>query len=450
MMPLSIQAADESTIFGSAVHPILEAKCVGCHGEKKQKGKLRLDSFEAVAKGGSSGEKSIVPTKSAESELYKRLILPEDDDDHMPPEGKKQLSKEEMEIIKWWIDSDGTAGKKLVVSEAPEGIQAQLKKLAEANPNGPKKVEKKADGPVVPKPTAEQEKAIAKLQEDLGIVVLPIAQDNPGLSFTAVNVVDKFGDAELAKFDPIAANLLDVNIARTKVTDAGLATLGKMTNLTRLRAEKTGITDGGMDHLKGLANLRYLNLYGTKVTDAGLMKLAELKNLRRVYAWQTGVTKEGAAKLHAKLPEVLINLGWDNEVGAKPKIVRAPAPKDAPAEEKKDDSAFGGLIQPILAGKCAGCHGAEKQKGKLAVHTFEALMKGGKDGKTVVAGKSAESTIFKRISLPADDDDHMPPKDKDQLSKKDIALLKWWIDSGADGKLALKDAKVPAEILTLK
>lgn len=45
------------------------------------------------------------------------------------------------------------------------------------------------------------------------------------------------------------------------------------------------------------------------------------------------------------------------------------------------------IVQPILTAKCAGCHGEDKQKGKLRVDTFAELMKGGSEGESVVAGK---------------------------------------------------------------
>ena len=51
-------AADPDAIkfFESKVRPVLVARCLKCHGEAQQKGKLRLDSREAVLKGGESGE----------------------------------------------------------------------------------------------------------------------------------------------------------------------------------------------------------------------------------------------------------------------------------------------------------------------------------------------------------------------------------------------------------
>ena len=175
-----------------------------------------------------------------------------------------------------------------------------------------------------------------------------------------------------------------------------------------------------------------------------------MKKLKRLYLWQTGVTDEGAKKLAEKLPEVLINLGWDKEIGNKPKITRIATIEEPKDEKPAADTVYGALIHPVLEAKCTGCHGAEKQKGKLAVHTLEALLKGGKSGDTVVAKKAADSSLVKRISLPKEDDDHMPPEDKEQLTEKEIALLKWWIDAGADGAVKLSDAKVPAEILLLK
>ena len=444
-------AADDPTVYGNVIAPIFHAKCVSCHGPDKKKGKMAMHTMELLLKGGSSGEKAIVPNHADQSEIFLRIELPEDDEDHMPPEGKDQLTPQETAIIKWWIDSGASADANLVEGDVPEDIREVVVKIAKDNPEGVVIVEKpKETGPVVPPPTKEQEAAIAKIQEDLNVVVLPLAQDNPGLTFTAVNVVKEFDDSKLARFEPIAENLLQVNIARTQVTDAGLENIAKMKNLTSLRLEKTGVTDSGLQHLGELENLEYLNLYGTKVSDAGLDKLANLKKLRRLYLWQSEVTEEGAKKLTGKLPELLINLGWDKEVGKKPEITPV-ATIEAPEENAPDpETVYGALIHPIMEAKCASCHGKEKKKGKLAVHTLEALMKGGDEGNTVVAGKSAESVLVQRIDLPKDDDDHMPPEDKEQLTAKETALIKWWIDSGAKGESKLAEAQVPASILLLQ
>ena len=153
------------------------------------------------------------------------------------------------------------------------------------------------------------------LEKELGIVLLPIAQNDPALTFNCVNVADKFGDAELAKLAPVADRFVEINLSRSKITDAGLATVAAMKNLKRLNLANTAVTDAAADQLAGLATLEYLNLVGTKVTDAAMPKFEKIAALKKLYVWQTAVTKPAAEALHVKLPAIAINLGWDNERG---------------------------------------------------------------------------------------------------------------------------------------
>lgn len=94
--------AEAKVDFKTQVWPILDKSCLRCHGAKKKKGDLRLDTKAHAMKGGEHGV-VIVPGKSAESKLYKLITLPEDDDDFMPAKGDP-LTKEQREIIRRWID----------------------------------------------------------------------------------------------------------------------------------------------------------------------------------------------------------------------------------------------------------------------------------------------------------------------------------------------------------
>ncbi|MBI2480457.1 MAG: DUF1549 domain-containing protein, partial [Planctomycetia bacterium] len=92
--------ADEAlAYFEQQIRPILATKCVKCHGEKKQEGKLRLDSHEAMLKGGESGP-SIVPGETSESLLIEAIKY---ESFEMPPTG--QLSAKEIEHFEQWIAS---------------------------------------------------------------------------------------------------------------------------------------------------------------------------------------------------------------------------------------------------------------------------------------------------------------------------------------------------------
>lgn len=131
-------AADEH--FEKSVWPLLQAKCLKCHGESKPKGGLRLDYREGILKGGDSGP-SFVSGKPAESLFLK--VIEYKDDIQMPPSGK--LSDPEVAIIRQWLKSDlawkkgiGADPSKVVKhEEKPKRIEAKdywayqpLKKVA--------------------------------------------------------------------------------------------------------------------------------------------------------------------------------------------------------------------------------------------------------------------------------------------------------------------------------
>ncbi len=87
-------------------------------------------------------------------------------------------------------------------------------------------------------------------------------------------------------------------------------------------------------------------------------------------------------------------------------------------------------VQAVLESKCLECHNPDKVKGELLMHTAEALLKGGDSGPALVPGKPDASELVKRMVLPADHDDIMPPKGG-PLPTADIELIKAWIAQGA-------------------
>jgi hypothetical protein len=86
--------------------PILSAKCFACHGPdaRARKGKFRLDLREIATKPTRSGDTPIVPGKSAQSEVVRRVFA-NDESQRMPPmKGGKALTEGEKDLIKRWID----------------------------------------------------------------------------------------------------------------------------------------------------------------------------------------------------------------------------------------------------------------------------------------------------------------------------------------------------------
>ncbi|MBY0508284.1 MAG: ankyrin repeat domain-containing protein [Bryobacteraceae bacterium] len=100
--------------FEKEVQPILAEKCHSCHGAEVQQSGLRLDKRQNALRGGDYGP-VIVPGKSAESKLIKRLVNG-DGGLQMPPSGA--LSDEEIAKLRTWIDQ-GADFRITVTDEAP-------------------------------------------------------------------------------------------------------------------------------------------------------------------------------------------------------------------------------------------------------------------------------------------------------------------------------------------
>jgi len=112
-------------VFAVIIEPVFANKCVICHGPAKAKGGLRLDSFAAVMQGGKD-DVAIVPGHAAQSPLVQRALLPAGEDDHMPPDGKPQLTRAELTILQWWIDAGAPETNTLGELRPPSEVLAAL------------------------------------------------------------------------------------------------------------------------------------------------------------------------------------------------------------------------------------------------------------------------------------------------------------------------------------
>jgi hypothetical protein len=117
---------------------------------------------------------------------------------------------------------------------------------------------------------------------------------------------------------------------------------------------------------------------------------------------------------------------------------------DKPAEA--EPLVYQDVIAPMMEEKCWKCHNEQKIKGKFRMDTYELLVKGGKEGPGLVAGKADESNIIIRCELPVDDDERMPPDEKPGLTEEQLAVIKWWINEGASNELKLSEANAPADV----
>jgi uncharacterized membrane protein len=121
--------------------------------------------------------------------------------------------------------------------------------------------------------------------------------------------------------------------------------------------------------------------------------------------------------------------------------VFAPLMKSNEAVDPDKMTVYQAGVKPVLERKCFSCHNESKAKGKLVMTSEEAFKKGGKSGKVFEEGNSSESRLIKYLHLPLEHEDHMPPKEKPQLTVNETKLLEQWIKSGASFETKFAELK---------
>src|SRR5207247_8805622 len=97
-------AGESSDFFLQKVHPLLEAKCFGCHGEPKDReGEFDMRTREGLLKGGESGRPALIPGEPEKSTLFQAVLR--QGKLKMPPKDRNKLSVDEIEVLRNWIAS---------------------------------------------------------------------------------------------------------------------------------------------------------------------------------------------------------------------------------------------------------------------------------------------------------------------------------------------------------
>ncbi len=298
----TIVNVQEALAFTTVIKPILDSKCIACHGPTKQKGKLRLDEPSFIKQGGEGGMITLT-AKGSESELLKRILLPKENKDHMPPQEKPQLSKEDVALLQWWIENGSGFDQKVKDIEQNEKIKTVLKGLESAKPKDEPLLSDIPDQIV----SMGDEKAMKMLRER-GVAVSAVAQKSNYLTANFV-AVESFSGKDLQLLEPLKKQLIWLKLGNMPLTDEDLKTVGKLASLVKLNLQKTKITDQGISQLKNLSELQYLNLAGTSVTTKGLEALSGLKKLHKLFLFQTSITEADISGLKNIFSNATIDIG---------------------------------------------------------------------------------------------------------------------------------------------
>jgi uncharacterized membrane protein len=332
-------------LYRDKVIPILEAKCYSCHSATKKKGGLRLDSEAFIQEGGKNGP-ILTAGNPDNSTLFTHLLLPEDDDKHMPPKGKPQLSEQEVATLHYWIKrgasfqeivekmevagqkSETNAAVNSTVNSATTGAvipalsslkfpKMGIKDSLKMGINAPTKASE-TERLQARIPSVEAAILSKKIEAATPSVLATLKQENisittfgEGSNYLSANFINvkNYNSDLINSLQSINNQLVRLRLSNQPVTDADVKILSAFKNITSLNLEKTGITDAALQHLQSLPNLEQINLYGTNITDKGIKYLIKYPNLKTVYLWQTKVTPSGIEQLKKAAPNVKIEAG---------------------------------------------------------------------------------------------------------------------------------------------
>jgi len=303
-----ITDVQQALVYKDIVQPILEARCTQCHNASKKKGDLRMDELALLMKGGENGP-ALVPGKGGESDMIKRCLLDESDDNHMPPKGKPQLSTEQIALLSWWIDQGAPADKKVSELAVPDQVKPALASLGGGSATGGAGKAKQPESAIATLKVSPAKEADIQALRKAGLIVNTLSQDQNLLEVSAVNA-PQFGDKDIALLLPVAEQVTWLKLGGTQVSDDALKEIAKLKNLTKLHLEHTAVTDQGFASIKSLPHLEYLNVIDTKIGDAGLKNIVGLKGLRSIYVWQSGVTDSAVAQAGKQYPGLQIVNGF--------------------------------------------------------------------------------------------------------------------------------------------
>lgn len=277
-------ALEDAVVYADMVQPILQSKCIGCHNSKKAKGELIMETTAQLLKGGKDGMLWDSTNVDA-SLLLKRIHLPEEDEKHMPPQGKPQLTREEMNVLYYWLKSGSSFTVK--VTELPETDSLRMMALAMFKPN----VQEIYDF------AAADESTIQQLSNNNRVIV-PLALNSPALSVDFYNS-ENYTAESLKDLLKLKEQIVSINLAHMPATDDDVATLAQFINLRKLNLNFTKVTGRQLAQLSKLPNLKELSLSGTEVNLNDLNALKSSPRLKDVYVWNTSISNEAAKNIKA-------------------------------------------------------------------------------------------------------------------------------------------------------
>jgi len=257
----------ELQYYNNVVQPIFESKCIQCHNTTKKKGNLSLLTEADMLLGGDEGP-SLLVGNAERSNIIKRILLPLEDEEHMPPKGKNQITDEELWLLQHWLDNGATFTEKAIAFQ---------------NDTLTKYLDNYIEKEKIPEASIEALNHVIAS----GFSVNRVAVGQPKLS--AKFSSDSITKNDIKSLKNIAEQLVKLELNGTNLTDAMTAGLKSLKEVRHLRLDNTLISNRTLEHLSDLKNLKILNLHNTDIDNDGLKTLVDKGTFESIYVWGTKV-----------------------------------------------------------------------------------------------------------------------------------------------------------------
>ena len=279
--------ADTATVYQLAIAPILNQKCVSCHGIEKTKGDLQLHNPESILSGGESGD------VINDGILLKSIHLPQEDENHMPPDGKLQLTAEEKAILRLWVKTGGNFTLRLNELTESDSLfllvnkyQAAVNQKTSLNFNLP---------------------GLEEFNSNYcSVNYLFNGSDEVEVNFFQGT---NYNRENLKKLEKIKASIVSLNMQGMPLTKEDLDIIVQFSNLQKVNLNSTGLEISLLESLKTFTKLKSVSISGIDFDETEFDNFLDGAKFASLNVWSQKAGKKQLEKVIVKYPGINIIVG---------------------------------------------------------------------------------------------------------------------------------------------
>ena len=289
---IKVVTDSNATLYARAVAPILQQKCVSCHGTTKVKGELLLNTPENILKGGKDGN-ILTADKDKEALLFERIHLDITHKKHMPPDGKLQLTTEEVAILSRWIKAGGDFKVKMNEIAKTDTLFLLANKYI---PTDNTKVEVKTGLP-----------DLAEYNSNYCTVnYIYHGSDAIDVNFFQGNFYNR---AVLKKLEKLQDQVARLNMQGMPLNNEDVSIIIQFKNVENINLNYTKLDLKAIEPLKQLKKLKFLSICGLKFTESELTNFLKGSAIANINIWSSVIGKTQLEKLVSAYPKTKFTIG---------------------------------------------------------------------------------------------------------------------------------------------